>query len=38
MESKIKLEDQGYPDDYVGVNTNKKGYGSNEFMQPALTQ
>ena len=37
MGSSIKLEDQLHPDDYVGVNINKKGEGSYEFTQPALT-
>ena len=35
---KIKLEEQGHPDDYVGVNTKKQGEGSYEFTQPTLTQ
>ena len=35
--SKLKLEDQRHPADYVGVNTKKQGDGSYEFTQPALT-
>ena len=27
QDSKLKLEDQGHPADYVGVNIKKKGYG-----------
>ena len=38
MGSNIKLEDQGHPVDYVGVNIKKQGDGSYEFMQPMLTQ
>ena len=37
-DSKIKLEEQGHPADYVGVNINSKGDGSYDFTQPALTQ
>ena len=36
--SKLKLEDQGHPAVYVGVNMKKQGDGSYEFTQPALTQ
>ena len=38
MGSNLKLEDQGHPVDYVGVNIKKQGDGSYEFMQPMLTQ
>ena len=38
QDSKLKLEDQGHPADYVGVNIKKQGGGSYEFTQPALTQ
>ena len=38
MDSKLKLEYQAHPADYVGVNIKKQGDGSYEFMQPALTQ
>ena len=37
QDSKLKLEDQGNPADYVGVNTKKQGDGSYEFTQPSLT-
>ena len=37
-DSKLELEDQGHPADYVGVNIKKQGDGSYEFTQPALTQ
>ena len=36
--SKLKLEDQGHPADYEGVNIKKQGDGSYEFKQPSLTQ
>ena len=36
--SKLKLEDQGHPSDYVGVNIKKQRNKSYEFTQPALTQ
>ena len=36
--SKLKLEDKGYPADYVGVNIKNQGDRYYEFMQPALTQ
>jgi hypothetical protein len=38
MGSKLKLEDQGHPADYVGVNIKKQEDGSYEFTQTALTQ
>ena len=38
MDSKIKLEYQGNTAYYVGLNTKKKGEGSYEFTQLALTQ
>ena len=38
MGSKLKLEDQGHPADYVGVNIKKQEDESYEFTQPALTQ
>ena len=37
-DSKLKLEDQGHPADYVGVNKKKQGNRSYEFTQPSLTQ
>ena len=36
--SKLKLEDQGHPTDYVGVNIKKQWYESYDFTHPALTQ
>ena len=33
----LKIEDQGHPADYVGVNINKLPDNSYEFTQPALT-
>ena len=38
MDSKLKLEYQGQPDNYVGLNINKQGVGSYEVMQPELIQ
>ena len=38
MDSKLKLDDQGHPADYVGVSINKQGYRLYDFMQPSLTQ
>ena len=38
MDSKIKLEDQGNPAEYVGINIKKKRDGSYEFTYPGLTQ
>ena len=37
MGSKLKLEDQGHPTNYVGVNIKKQVDGSYEFTLPALT-
>ena len=34
----LKIEDQGHPADYVGVNINKLPDNSYEFTQPALTR
>jgi hypothetical protein len=34
----LKIEDQGLPADYVGVNINKLPDNSYEFTQPALTR
>ena len=33
----LKIEDQGHPADYVGVNINKLPENAYEFTQPALT-
>jgi len=38
MDTNLKLEDQGHPADYVGVNIKKLEDESYEFTQPALTQ
>ena len=38
MGSRLKLEDQGHPADYVGVNIKKQGDESYNITQPALTQ
>ena len=37
-ESKLKLEDQWHPAEYVGLNIKKQGYGSYDFTQPSITQ
>ena len=34
----LKIEDQGHPADYIGVNINKLPNNSYEFTQPALTR
>jgi hypothetical protein len=34
----LKLEDQGYPSDYVGVNINRRDSTTIELSQPALIQ
>ena len=36
--SKLKIEDQGNPSDYVGVNIKNQGDRSYEFTQTTLTQ
>ena len=38
MDSELKLEDQGHPADYLGVNTKNQGDGLYVFTQPTLTQ
>ena len=34
----LKIKDQGYPSDYVGVNIKKNKDGSTKLSQPALIQ
>ena len=34
----LKIKDQGYPPDYVGMNITQSSYGSVKLSQPALIQ